>query len=418
MPSKVGSRGNENSASKLTKPKTTTTDIDHSLQDIGPTADFQRMRLDSLASTPGNLLQLQRTVGNQAVSALIGGLNGEPGEIESRTMVARYPFQATIRRGPPKRGNESAAHVRTRSDAPAGEEHGPEEQSAIIEQLSQDPEGEGSAEEEAAPDISQAEGAETGSPVEGETEAGQHAEAQEAESPEASEQSAADGEGGVPIRVPDIEIPALAELEKTDSVLGAFGYTSSIRRGGAAPTGFGVTRSFGSRLTGITITPLPGIFFVSATLEHPITYQVRSGTGPGGQVDIASESDPDITADNYPTVTSDLTPNMSDLGGRPPRSQFWAEDLTLQHELVHANDDQGNGPMASVTAMMWLNGRTTSSEAGVRRLLGRIPARFAAALLAALSTEAGELRAYGDGAPPYKTRADAVKAKGDRGEYS
>jgi hypothetical protein len=367
------------------------------------------------------LLQLQRIIGNRAVSELVDGPAEKPGAIKTRTMLARYPFQATIRRAPHKQNHTRTNIALARSDAPAGEEHGPEEQSALIEQLSQNPEGEGAPEEEAAPEIAGPEGAAaTEGPSEAETQAGQEAVSPEESgtTAETDEQAPAGGQEGEPINVPDIEIPGLAELEKTDSVLGASTYSGSIRRGGAAPDGFGVTRSFNGRLTGITITPLPAIFFVSATLEHPITYQVRSGTGPSGQDDIASETDPDITAANYTTVASDLTPNMSDLGGRPPRSQFWAEDLTLRHELVHANDDQGNGPMAMITAMMWMNGQTTSSEAGVRRLLRRIPARFAAALLAALSTEAGELRAYGDGAPLYRARANAVRAKGDRGEYT
>src|SRR5690606_34289375 len=125
------------------------------------------------------------------------------------------------------------------------------------------------------------------------------------------------------------------------------------------------------------ITPSPGAFAVSATYEHPITYQVRSGTGPSGQVDIASETDGDITVANYTRVASDLTPNMSDLNGRPPRTKFWAEDLTLRHELVHANDDQANGPGAMATVKSWLESQTATDEAGVRRHLAALPGRFA-----------------------------------------
>jgi hypothetical protein len=201
-------------------------------------------------------------------------------------------------------------------------------------------------------------------------------------------------------------------------VRGALTYSGSIARGGAAPSGFGVTRSFGSSLTNVTITPRSGTFDVSATLLHPITYQVRSGTGPDGQVNIPSETASAITRANFATVATDLTPNMSDLNGRPPRTQFWAEDLTLRHERVHADDDHANGPGAMATAVTWLNGQTAADAAGVTTLLGGIPSRFAAALLAALSTEAGERHAYGDGAPAYTTRATAVSAKGARGEYA
>ena len=71
--------------------------------------------------------------------------------------------------------------------------------------------------------------------------------------------------------------------------------------------------------------------------------------------------------------------------------------------------------MATVTA--WLNGQTAANVAGVTTLLGTLPGRFATALLAALSTEAGEKHAYGDGAAAYKARANAIKRKGDKGDY-
>ena len=43
--------------------------------------------------------------------------------------------------------------------------------------------------------------------------------------------------------------------------------------------------------------------------------------------------------------------------------------------------------------------------------------RFAANLLAALSTEDGEKHAYGDGVANYTARVNAISAKGGRGEY-
>ena len=50
-------------------------------------------------------------------------------------------------------------------------------------------------------------------------------------------------------------------------------------------------------------------------------------------------------------------------------------------------------------------------------LLASIPGRFAANLLAALSTEDGEKHAYGDGVANYTARVNAISAKGGRGEY-
>jgi hypothetical protein len=54
------------------------------------------------------------------------------------------------------------------------------------------------------------------------------------------------------------------------------------------------------------VTPGPGTFTVSFTLENPITYNVTSP-----KTSIASENDPALTNANYPTASSDLTPNMS-----------------------------------------------------------------------------------------------------------
>jgi len=216
----------------------------------------------------------------------------------------------------------------------------------------------------------------------------------------------------------DADRSILAELSRDDAVNAGFTYSGSITREGAAPRGFGVTRSFSSNLTGVAITPRPGTFDIAATFEHPITYQVRSGSGPGGQDDIASDTDSDITNSNYNDVVADLTPDMSDLNGRPPRAGFWAEDLTLRHELVHASDDHSNGPAAMATVTTWLNSQAAANVADVNTLLGRLPNRFGAALLAALSTADGERRAYGDGAPLYLARANAIKAKGDSGGYT
>jgi hypothetical protein len=300
---------------------------------------------------------------------------GEQLAAQTLATVERYPLRAQIRRAPSSL---------SRSDAPLGQEAGDDEYLSIFEQL-----GAVSEADSAAASPGPAEGGGTSF---GDT-------------------------SSAPIRVPDIEVPSLAAVGRTDAVNGAFAYSGSINRGGAQPSGFGVTRSFGSSLTDVVITPTPGTFNVAATFEHPITYQVRSGTGPSRQVDIASETDSDITKTNYPTVFSDLTPNMGDLNGRPPRTAFWAEDLTLVHELVHAKDDRANGPGAMATVTTWLNSQVAADVPRVRTLLGALPARFATALLAALSTDDGERHAYGDGAPSYKARADAIKAKGDRGEY-
>jgi hypothetical protein len=335
---------------------------------------------------------LQHGVGNASLQAMLTRVPDEAGPApHTETTVERYAFEAEIPRGPaPDPGRETLASG-GRSDAPAGREEDP------IAAVASVVGGQVAAAPEEAPP------------------AGGASAAPAAAAPGTEE--AAGTEEEITVSLPDIEVPALAAVAKTDAVSPGFSYSGSIERGGDAPTGFGVTHSFDSKLTGVTTTLKKKVYKVKATLEHPIKWEVRSGTGPDGQVDIASETDADITDLNYPDVVSDLTPDMTDLNGRPPRNDFWAEDLTIRHEKVHAADDKRNGPGAMRVTSKWLSKQTAASVADVTTLLGEIPDRFAAALLAALSTEAGEKHAYGDGAPSYKRRAKAIKKRGDAGKY-
>lgn len=317
--------------------------------------------------------------------------------------MIRHEFRAEIRRGPDP-GPAVLAGAPSRLDAPPGQEHGAEEAMPIIEKAAKEPAGPGELPPEAKEGLPTEPGAAPGADGPG---------------PEAAAEPQAEG-GGTPqpIKIPDIKVPELEQVGKSDQIISGLRYTTSTTRGGAQPTGFGVTRSFDSHLTNILITPFMGWFVVTATLEHPVTWQVRSGTGPGGQVDISSAGSSNITAANYAQVADDLTPDMSDLNGRPPRDNFWAEDLTIRHELVHVADDQRNGPLVTGQIMAWLGAQTAASVAGVTTLLNAVPGRFAAGLMAALSTEAGERNAYGDGAPYYKARSDIVREWGAAGRYS
>ena len=350
---------------------------------------------------------LQRTWGNAAVSQLVA-----PEGANAGTTTLRMPFHASIRRVAStdvRAASGAQALVLGRADAEPGSEHGDELVSLF--------EGIVAAATANAPQAGSLPGAPSGAAASPPTPAGTPAASAPTPAPAPASPPASEATAEAPVRLPDITIPALQEVGKSDAVKGTFTYSGSIARGGAGPSGFGVTRSFDSKVTGITVTPKSGTYEVAATLEHPIKWQVRSGTGPSGQVDITSETDSDITKTNFPTVVSDLTPNMSDLNGRPPRTKFWAEDLTIKHEKVHADDDHTNAPAAMGVAATWLNTQTASNMVGVATLLGGIPGRFAAALLAALSTEDGEKHAYGDGAPSYKARAEEIKKKGDKGDY-
>ena len=54
----------------------------------------------------------------------------------------------------------------------------------------------------------------------------------------------------------------------------------------------------------------------------------------------------------------------------------------MQHELVHANDDNKNGPLAMTQAMKWLDNQTADTPIQLAGLLASIPGKFGANLLA------------------------------------
>lgn len=202
-----------------------------------------------------------------------------------------------------------------------------------------------------------------------------------------------------------------------DTITATIGYSGSTTRGGVTLSGqFGLTTSSPS-LKNISITQASGAFTVTATYELLTKWDTVRGTGPAGQVNIPNDSASALTAANYATAVSDLTPNMSDEGGRPPRTQFWAQDLTERHEQLHAREHQATGREGLRRALTWLSGQTASSQADVEAHLATLRTKIVQYILANGAGSVGELHAYGDGAPLYKARADAIKAKGDGGGY-
>lgn len=434
---------------RLIDPQVEELGLDHRVPvTAAPVQDFNRLRLQPDAGSSLHKIQSRSTIVQTATQQ-----TEQPGSMQLHTEVMRYPFQVAIRRGSSSAFAGRRQAIPQRSDAAPDEESDDSRLESLFDSYDETPsevtEGPTETQSGAGPnagapaeaaqtppapagaspeggETAQTEGGSTTPPASAAPTAGGTTAPPSTEGPTAGGTTVAPSSGvpeaggtsGPPVRLPDIEIPQLAQANRTDSILSAFAYSVSIARGGAGPTGFGVTRSFGCKLTNLTITPAPSIFVVTGTFLHPITYQIRTATGPDGQVDISSAADSKITNANYAAVATDLTPNMGDLNGRPPRNHYWAEDLTSRHELVHANDDKNNGPAAMWTALGWLMRQTAANEDFVRLLLESVPARFANALLAALSTEDGEIHAYGDGAPRYQARAELIKGFGRDGIYS
>ena len=229
----------------------------------------------------------------------------------------------------------------------------------------------------------------------------------------AAAEGAAPGEGEV-ITIPDIIKPELEHIHACDSIAGIIPYNGTVVGGETPPgTAFGICRFGDVRVTGITITLTSGVYQVRGSIENRIKWGVQSL----GRTNIIGNTDTDITAANYNTVSSDLTPNMSSSGGRPPRTQFYSQDLTERHERYHADDVRRQGPGAATSAVSWISSQTATDVAGVQALVNQIPNRVVRTLVAGMG-EPAEVRAYGDGAPSYRTRANSIKIRGDAGSYT
>jgi hypothetical protein len=179
---------------------------------------------------------------------------------------------------------------------------------------------------------------------------------------------------------------------------------------------FGITHFNKPTYTTRSVTREHGVFVVRAKLASDINIKVRPSLGPNNQVNIEGDSDSDITSANYPAIVQDLAPFPGKPEAGSPCTHFWARDLTLKHERVHASDDERYGKQGTETAQDQLNGLKAKDTATVDALLDRVP-DFVLGNVAANMGQAAEKRAYTRISPDYQARADAIKKKGDSGTY-
>lgn len=205
-----------------------------------------------------------------------------------------------------------------------------------------------------------------------------------------------------------------------DAVSASFAYTATTTQGGVTlgASEFGQTTGSLKHFSNVSITPGTGKFTVTADLKQTVNWDTRATVGPNNQVDIADDSDPDLTNTNYPTAVTDLTPDVSDLKGRPPRTKFWAKDLTVKHEKYHVKDFVDIAKTSATDAETWLAGQNAARKEDVPALLDKAwNDKIFKPWDKFTDPPAVEERAYDDGVASYKARADAIKAKGDKGGY-
>ncbi len=218
--------------------------------------------------------------------------------------------------------------------------------------------------------------------------------------------------GAQELRFPDLVTPDSLMAADHDALTSTITYEPSVAKQGTVSP-FGSTTWGNFNVLGLVVRSTPGRFTVSFRLQNPITYNVASP-----KTSIASATDPALTAANYTRAASDLTPDMARQNGKPPRTRFWAQDLTLRHEKFHSDERRRLNRAGATQAQAWLNTQTAASAAEVATLVAQVPDRVITASQAAVGTlDEKESRAYGDGAPLYKARADAIRTAGGSGSY-
>jgi hypothetical protein len=351
------------------------------------------------AARAASIGALQASAGNQAVMAMMAAGNAPaalPPRPAGATSVERHSFQATIRR----------------VDATAVPPPAP-----VLTGGSPDDKYEAHPTTPGAIPVPEAPAAPAGAPAAGSAAA---APAAAAPGPEASAEPAVAGKGDAPaegtvVSLPDVIVPELALVQVCDAITGAISYKGLVEATATpGPTQFGICNFGDVRLTGQTVTYEKSAYKVAGTFENHITWGVHPTTD--NETDISSATDADITKTNYPKVADDLTPNVGSSGGRPPRSKFWAKDLTEIHEKFHAEDVKGQGPAAATAAVAWLNAQTAGTVIGVAAVTSQLPARVVQTLIAGMG-EPAEVRAYGGGAAAYTARAADIRKRGAAGEY-
>ncbi|MEM8642715.1 MAG: hypothetical protein AAGG51_28435 [Cyanobacteria bacterium P01_G01_bin.54] len=158
-----------------------------------------------------------------------------------------------------------------------------------------------------------------------------------------------------------------------------------------------------------------GVFSIVGTIRNDLQIRVK----PDDNNSITSEIDTDITSSNYKDVVIDLTPDPAT--DRSPRSQFWARDLTLQHERFHIYQQQipSYGPQSVQALQTWLNQQTVSSwDDALNKFTKGMRTELSSKHDELVTSSATEDDAYADGADEYQDRADEIESKGDNDEYA
>lgn len=188
------------------------------------------------------------------------------------------------------------------------------------------------------------------------------------------------------------------------------------------------SESFNPGYSGLTWQENAGIIELDFTLDVDCPWGVASG----GKTDVPSGSDAVVTMDTHQGIASDLTPALVEKSWRAPRTNYWSKAICERHEKFHSTDDrawvQGAGKRVLAD---YLANQTIDVADEERNVCGPIEAKLAPIMTEAMKnlqrantafykggatsylSYAGEERAFGDGKVPYQDLAAAVKKRGE-----
>jgi hypothetical protein len=158
------------------------------------------------------------------------------------------------------------------------------------------------------------------------------------------------------------------------------------------------------------------------------------GVNGGGNTDISTGDEADITADNYKAIAEDLTPKLKEKSWVAKRDKYWSNAISSRHEKFHSTDDRdwakGDGKRH---IQSYLNKQTVTLSDDERKDDDVIRTKLTAVMKDAVDdletvnirdfykggagsyySYKGEIRAFGDGKGPYKSLVKKVKEKGKK----
>jgi hypothetical protein len=139
-------------------------------------------------------------------------------------------------------------------------------------------------------------------------------------------------------------------------------------------------------------------------------------TNAQGHKNISGPRDSDVTADSWSQIVYDLTPPAT-TPARPPRVEYWAQDMTIKHEKFHIQDWVGSFRTYRPTAEAWLNTQSASSVQEARNKTNDAISLMTTNVnnyMGSGDSSPAEARAYTDGVSSYQERADAVEARANK----